>query len=220
MAQPKGMSKETYDKLQAVKEDSDFKVNTDLALQSIKFAIETLTKSLQDAHAKIDFIKADMTSKSYDLVRNVSDNLGGQMQTLGDFRDAITDLKNQVASLTEDVNDKMQAKAFFSLQDSMQHRIAMFKQELESLRHQNSQNMYDTLQKAVEKINAAKEEIINMPSQLPEFEHMIDQKIQMCELNGQNALIRSSNNERQLHLIERKIENIYQMIKEIKLSRS
>jgi len=63
-----------------------------------------------------------------------------------------------------------------------------------------------------------KEEILSIPSELPHLKKMLDQRIELVELNGQNAVLRSSNNERQILLVERKIENIYQLVKKLDIT--
>lgn len=52
---------------------------------------------------------------------------------------------------------------------------------------------------------------------LIEFKKQVDDKMDLVALNGTNSTLRSSNNERHLQLIEKKIENIYQLIKELQL---
>lgn len=69
------------------------------------------------------------------------------------------------------------------------------------------------------KLEANKQEIISRPSEIPDLRRLIDQKIELIELNGQNAVLRSANNEKQIMLVERKIENIYQLIKRIDINK-
>lgn len=213
------MPKEQYDQIHEVKEEADFKFNTNQSLQNLKFAVETLSSALKEACENIIALKSDVTAKSYDLARNVSDNLSGQMQTLGDFRDVIKDIKIKVAYLEDEVDHTASSKDLNALKEEMYLQCRMIRQEIDMLKGKVYQDIYTEISKVHEKIQSAKDEIINMPSQLPEFEHMIDEKIQICDLNGQNALLRSANNERHVQLIDKKIENLYQLIKEIKLSK-
>ena len=68
-------------------------------------------------------------------------------------------------------------------------------------------------------IKSLREELISRPTGLPELQKLLESKIELVELNGQNAVLRSSNNEKQILLIERKIENIYQLIKRLDLNK-
>ncbi len=52
---------------------------------------------------------------------------------------------------------------------------------------------------------------------IPELKQYFEEKLELVTLNGQNSLLRSTNNEKHLQLVDKKLENIYQLIKQLQL---
>ena len=58
----------------------------------------------------------------------------------------------------------------------------------------------------------------SIPSEASEIKKHLEEKIDVVSLDGSNALLRSSNCEKHLNLIEKKIECIMLLIKKIDLN--
>lgn len=67
------------------------------------------------------------------------------------------------------------------------------------------------------KLLALREELLAKFNQITEVKKSLEDKLELVALNGTNSVLRCGNNERQLALIEKKLENIYALIKELQL---
>ncbi len=217
MAQSKsvGTSQDDYVNFQAKKAEEDFRYSTNVS-------IGNLERSFQNVISRIEKLDAEYGSREVSVRQELNEVMNSTMaslkefrQTLGDFGTELFNLKVQVANikvslqdyvLKEDFDDTISdMKDSYDFQKKYQEAMARdFVSSIERLR-----NEYD------DKLKAMKAEILAVPSEIPALKKLIDQKLELVDLNGQNAVLRSSNNEKQIQLVERKIENIYQLIKKV-----
>lgn len=214
-----GMSKEQFQKTQSIKEDEDFKFNTNQRIQNLQFAIDMINKSLSESIANYGSQKV-----YYDgLMANVGASLGISLrefrEQLDDFRVSLNIYSSAMACVSEEVKENVSLSDFQEKISLLESLIVKLHREKEELRKEFKDAIHRLSQEFDVKMKTQKTEILNMPSEIPAMRKLFDQKLEIVELNGQNAILRSSNNERQLTLIEKKIENIYQLMKKFDLTK-
>ena len=140
-------------------------------------------------------------------------------QEIGDFQTHINKQDQQINKVKQDQNDLVTSEDFKDYMRACQGLLdSLFDQQkkMQSEYH----GLIDRLKIDFNnQIKSLREELISRPTGLPELQKLLESKIELVELNGQNAVLRSSNNEKQILLVERKIENIYQLIKRIDLNK-
>lgn len=96
--------------------------------------------------------------------------------------------------------------------------IKRMQNEIQSLRHEIDDVIARVREEFGRKLEEFKKSVIDKPSEIPVLKDEILKKLELVALDGTNSLIRSTNNEKQINLIEKKIENLYLMMKNIDLS--
>lgn len=218
MDKPKGISKEEYAKYHAGKSDEDFKYDT---IQMLNF--------LKDSHRKLDN-KIDKTdglveSNRVEVGIEINEVMQSTMNSLKEFRSTLGDIKTGFDKDKETMRGFENKLSLCVTISDYKETIADLYKITEKL-HSKNASMVKEYNDLIERLkvdfktslNQMKEDILSRPSEIPELRKLIDQKIELVELNGQNAVLRSSNNENKIMLLERKIENLYQLIKKLENS--
>ncbi len=215
----KGISKDDYQAAQTRRFDNDFVYETNQKLQTLQMAIVNLSEN-------IDKAVASQVSDHKNSDIRISNFMELTINCLKEFRQQISDFQQEINAMnvlmdafkktlnecakTSQVNEK------FSLIDDEIKRIygqrEAFRKDFTQVLNRFSQE-YDV------KLKLCKEEILAIPSEIPSMKKVYDQKLELIELNGQNSVLRSSNNERQILLLEKKIENLYQLLKSIEITK-
>ena len=214
---PIGIKKKEYEEMQKIKAEDDFKSSTNAQIQNLVFAIDKINKSLNKSIGDHGSLKVEVKSM-FDTMKTCLE------LSLKEFRQSIGDLETNINARNKSL-DQLSIKSEYFINkadlkneiDDLEKLIAKFNQNNETLRIEFNGMIQRQNIEFDNKLKALKEEILSTPSEIPNIKKTFDQKIEFVELNGQNALLRSSNNEKQIMLIERKIENIYQLIKKLEI---
>lgn len=101
---------------------------------------------------------------------------------------------------------------------SIEQRISRMEDVVQALKQEFSEGL-SNLKDHVDGLGRYLDNKIGQPDpQLMLLREEINKKVDLSLLDGQNSLLRSMNNEKQINLIEKKIENLYLMIKNIDLT--
>lgn len=214
-----GMSREQFQKTQTIKEDEDFKFNTNQRIQNLQFAIDMINKALSDSIANQGSQKVYCDNIVNNIGVSLAESLRKFSQQLDDFRVSVKIYSSVTACVSEEVKECVSLSSFKEKISLLEGLIEKLHRDREELRKEFKEANHRLSQEFDGKLKAQKTEILNMPSEIPAMRKLFDQKLEIVELNGQNAILRSSNNERQLTLIEKKIENIYQLMKKFDLTK-
>lgn len=214
----KGISKEEYQKIQAVKEEEDFKFSTNQRVQNMLISLNNLEKKLYDLESLQGSDTTDLSSQILEVMNSTMSSLKEFRQVLGDFK---TDMDSHI-SFTKKIHLELsRCVRTETFEAELKEINGFFKEilrEKESMKKEINSLIERQKTELIAKMDATKTEIIAIPSELPAFKHLMDQKLELVELNGQNSVLRSANNEKHIMLVERKIENLYQLVKKIDLS--
>lgn len=218
MDKPSGISKQEYQRRQEKCEEEKFTNQTNRRLQDIELSLLEHEKQLNIHRAFHGGIRSDVN-------REISEIMNASMTSLKEFRQEIGDFKTHMKNQDEKLQDLKEDQDIFVQVEEFKSSLKMLDDLLKDLRktqkamHTEFNGLIDRLkQDFTSQIKALKEELIARPTGISELQRLLESKIELVELNGQNSVLRSANNEKQLLLVERKIDNIYQLIKKIELS--
>lgn len=220
MAQSKttGMDKERYKELQAMKDQEDFRYQTTQGLQNLRFDMERQQERLAKLMAERGSDKKDMDIQLQHIMEACMSSLKEFRQDLGDINTQLTNTNNWIKQVRSELEECVETSNFNEKISHLHDCIKRLHTEKDSMRKEFN-GLIDRLKLDFEnRLKAQKEEILAIPSEVPNLRKVMDQKIELVELNGQNAVLRSSNNEKQIMLVERKIDNIYQLIKKLEIA--
>ncbi len=140
-------------------------------------------------------------------------------QELGDISTILENNKRWIRQVRSEIEDCVDLSTFNEKISALHDCIKSLQEEKISMRIEFN-GLIDRIKLDFEnKLKNQRQEILSIPSEVPNIKKEMDQKIELVELNGQNAVIRSSNNEKQILLVERKIENLYQLIKRLEIAK-
>lgn len=214
---PEGMQIKEYKEAQARKAEDDFKFQTNQRIQNLQFAIEMINKSLSQTIANEGSLESQCKAEVNELM-NVQMTLSKEFrQTLIDMQTDVTFLERAIMKMQHSLNERIEISVFNETISDLNEEIESLQRDRDSMRKEFN-GMIQRLKIDFDaKLKAQKEEILAIPSEIPNLRKVMDQKIELVELNGQNAVLRSSNNEKQIMLVERKIDNLYQLLKEVQM---
>ncbi len=214
-----GIPKHEYENSQKVKSEEDFKYNINQKIQNLEFAIDMINKSLSESIAKQESEKVEANIRISQAMLSITASVKEFKSILDKFENTLSSYKDEINQVKQSLKDCITipiANEKFSLLHDSVKRLFVDKDhmrgEFNSLICMHKSNFE-------EKLKSFKNEIESRPSEIPNLKSAFDQKLELAELNGQNATLRSSNNERHIQLVEKKIENIYQLIKNLELNR-
>lgn len=212
-----GISKETYKESQESINEQDFKYTTSLSLQNLKFSIDEMEN-------KISRLIAQQGSDVKKCEIEIHNVMNSCMYSLKEFRESIDQHDKSIESILISQRNIINSFNEYTLKEDFSEKIAgvyecvkSLKIDREILRDEMISFVNRASNNHITSLERVKKEILSRPSEIPDMIHKVQQKLELAELNGQNAVLRSSNNENQLQLVERKIEQIYQMLKSITL---
>lgn len=215
-----GLSPELQAK-QDEKNQQDFIYATNQKLQNLQFAIDQLSSGLADHIAK----KTTELKQNDINFNNLNEFI---CKSIKDFKKSIEENSQyctanlyEMKAYIQQLKDNYMQYDHFQAYAKDQHD--MIKQVSEDLMRFRKE-ILETIQRQTYdfdlKLAALRAEFINKPSDTEVLRKEFDDKLELVALNGTNSVIRSSNNEKQLHLIEKKIEAINLNIKRLDLERT
>lgn len=217
-SKPMGLQKKEYHEAQLLKAEEDFKYHTNQRIQNLQFAVDMINKSLATYIAAQGSDKNCVDTQISQVMDATMSSLKEFRQELGDMGTQLTNTNNWIRQARSEIEECVETSNFNEKISHLHDCIKRLHTEKDSMRKEFN-GLIDRLKLDFDnKLKAQKEEILAIPSDVPNLRKVMDQKIELVELNGQNAVLRSSNNEKQIMLVERKIDNIYQLIKKLELT--
>ncbi len=205
---------------QAEKNEADFKISVSQRFQKFEDAIKRLKNQLDSIHNLHQENQLENTHATHEMHDNCMTSLKDLRLITDDVYKQIKILSDQYNSILNYVSSHYVTKMDHSKDyiDSIDCDVKM-KQEMAA--HRNEMKaLYAKHKNEIETQLASFMQIMNSkPDPIPDVKALFDEKLELVSLNGQNSVLRSTNNEKHIHLIEKKIENIYQLIKQIQLEK-
>lgn len=205
---------------QEQKNDQDYKTEVIQRFQKLEY----FCKSLESDIDKLAALHQEQQVDSIHTLHEISDNC---MSSLKELRLVMDDVQKQNKILSDQYHSILNyvnnhyvtklnhSKDYVDSVDSivkMKQEIANHRNEMIAMtakyKNELETKFADFLQKQASK-----------PDPIPELRQVFEERIELVSLNGQNSVLRSTNNEKHIHLVEKKIENIYQLIKQIQLDK-
>lgn len=216
-SKPMGISKKEFENHQSEKADDDFKYQTNQKIQEIQLSIDELSLFISKTCELQKHNKVDCDIQHGQLTTMVMDKLKGFNSTLDNFDKVVKELVSTTTKSLERLDDFVLKTQFSQDLDHINKVIHALDRIVDNLRNEVTAALRIKTCDFDAKLKALKEEILSRPTGIPELRKELDDKIELATLNGTNSVLRTTNNERQLLLIDKKIENIYQLIKQIEL---
>ena len=212
-----GMTKEQI-AFQEAKNEEDFKNHTNLSLNDQRNRLVGLKEDLDSLKAILSSDKVDTDIKFDRLRLEMLDLFKAFQKKLDDF-----DLVIRKYGILID-ESKAYAQSYLVKKDEHHVEINLLKslarqqqQTIEKFTEHVQQALDKVCYESVDNVKRLREEILSRPSEVKDIRKEFDEKLELVTLNGTNSVLRSTNCEKHLNLIEKKIENIYQLIKQLEL---
>ncbi len=211
----KGMGMEQYKEFQKIKEDADFKHDTNQRLQNAERTIDGLLEGLTRLVANrcsdkkevyIDF--ENLFTHCVSCIKECRKVLDEQ-KTRIDKQDAeIVELKLQMKDLV--TRSDFDNEIYSSADDVQQLKddVNRFKRDIISNTAMQQAN-YAT------KLIEMKLEIQSAPTEIPEMKNTMNEKLQLIDTYYEHNVIRFVNNEKKIRELQCNIEALYQLIKRL-----
>ena len=196
-----------------------FKKETRDALSSVQVYVDMVNKSMNDLRQDMEMQK---NSISY-LLEQLHQKIDAlDLKTQKGIGDCL-DYTQKVTSQQYDTISQMQLQ--LSGRNVLQNDITSIKQKMDELNQEMirfKSEIREYISQSIDQIEKKNlqfiQEVKSIPSEASEIKKQLEEKIDVISLDGSNALLRSSNCEKHLNLIEKKIECIMLLIKKIDLN--
>lgn len=173
---------------------------------------EKFKDEMKNLESKIFSIRNDISSSVYELKESYRSSVSNQsdMQSKIDF--SIERLNQCEGKLSE----------FISLFENVKKDNESFKVTSFEYMDGSMKTMYDQMNKFFSAINDKMVKMENQldlfPEMLENFKKDISHDLEMVKLNGSGAVLKAGNSEKQIQLMEKRIENIQLLLKKYELS--
>ena len=196
-----------------------FKKETRDALSSVQVYVDMVNKSMNDLRQDMEMQK---NSISY-LLEQLHQKIDAlDLKTQKGIGDCL-DYTQKVTSQQYDTISQMQLQ--LSGRNVLQNDVTSIKQKMDELNQEMirfKSEIREYISQSIDQIEKKNlqfiQEVKSIPSEASEIKKQLEEKIDVISLDGSNALLRSSNCEKHLNLIEKKIECIMLLIKKIDLT--
>lgn len=202
------------------KNEQDYKTGITKRFQFLENEINNLKTSLhltdcdQQQH-HVDSIHtvhelSDTYKSSLKELRLVMDDIQKQNKLLSDQYNSILNyVSNHYVTKLNYSNDYI---SDVDTHVKLKHEIAQNRNEFQALLARQKNELETRLEAFIHNANSKVDPTVDLKKSF-------DEKLELVSLNGQNSVLRSTNNEKHIHLIEKKLENIYQLIKQLQLDK-
>lgn len=213
-----GIQNKDYQDIQQVKSQEDFQYQVNQRIQNIQFAIDEINQTLAKSIAQYGAFRVDCNNQITNILDQVVSGLKEFRQILGNMKSDVSNLEIWIKQTRSDLTGYVEVSVFNEKISLLQGEISNVRLDKEKTRKEFN-DLVERLKLDFDvRLKAMKQEILDIPSGIPDLKQVLDQKLELLELNSQNYVLRSSNNEKQILLVERKIENIYQLIKRLEIA--
>ena len=186
------------------------------------FNIETSLDNLKDGldlHANMFGVSSTETHQQFEVlearylerIKELSNCINSIRTDYKTLSDVSTSNYNNITSSVVYKKDWMNLISVLTERnDSLEKQLAIQRQEFLALNAKTSHDFNV-------KLAALRKEFLEKPSEIEDLKTSFKDQLELVSLNGTNSQLRSSNNEKHVQLIDKKIENIYQLIKQLEL---
>lgn len=214
---PKGITNEEYEKVQKIRLEQDFQFSTNQRIQNIQFEVARMSKCISDCISKQGSVEVDHKTEINAVMNSTMSSLKQFRQELGDIQTELNASERNMKLLKDQLDQCINISTFNQKMSEFNQFIERYQLEKQEMKKHFKEVIDQVTSDFRSKLKIQRDEILSIPSDLPRLEKLMNQKIELVELNGQNSVLRSSNNEKQIMLVERKLDNIYQQIKKLEL---
>lgn len=218
MAKNMGMTKEEFLSRQALANEEKNIVNTNFRLQCLELSLQGVQDCLNEIKATVGCQESEFSSHKNEVLNSIKKSQKHISSSLGDYRTEINEFNNKIEILNQSLEKCVKKDQLESSFKDIYTQIADVKNYIS----QSINDIFNCIDREKshfqDKIKMFKDEIESRPTGIEDLKNEIKNEMKLIDLNGQNSVIRSSNNEKNILLIERKIDNIYQLIKKLELT--
>lgn len=201
------------------KDNAEFRQQTSNAIKALQTYVDMTNKAIGNMQqqnelqkASVDYHTGKIHEKIDDLEKRICSSIGTIYQDIG----AKLTLHAQKIKVHTTYLEKVEK--LVSEFNSFRSEFANFSPELIRFREEVRKGLSMAIDSLNAKHDAFISEIKSIPSGVPELKKDIESKLEAIALDGTNAILRSSNCEKHLNLVEKKIESILLLIKKIDLN--
>lgn len=216
---PKGISQEEYKRNQESLHNEKFQFDANQRMQNLQFQVNDLKKNIEDILAAQGVDKRCVDTQLEQIMEATMNSLKEFRQNIGDFKTGMEFMGRGITAQNSMIDACVEKSLFNEKLSHLHECIKRLHGEKDAMRKEFNGLIERLKIDFDQRLQAMKAEILAIPSEVPALKHLMDQKLELVELNGQNAVLRSSNNERQILLVERKIDNLYQLVKALDIGR-
>lgn len=173
--------------------------------------VENFNQSLESKIKSLEIEISNMQEKNAAGIRKFNDLVDGFLENFHILESDLEDISTVIAKQEESTK-----KIHLSV-DNLVDNFYQVRNEMSSMRNGISNDIGDCSRVFDYKLKVLKEEILSKPSPTENLKQEFSQKIEMVELNSQNGVLRASNCEKSIQLLERKIEQVNAMIRAIQI---
>lgn len=215
---PIGIQREEYVRIQELKDEKDFRYSTCQKFQNLEFAIDEINKSLAKSIADQGSLEVECSTQINAVLEATMSSLKEFRQTLRDIQTEFDKRESFLKQMKEVVDDKVSNSSFKHAMYGLENVIVNLREEKDAMRQEFNDQIQRLRAEFGNKISHAKKEILAVPSEIPNIRKILDQNSELIDLYYKNASVRDSTNEHKIMGVEKKIINLYELIKELKTS--
>lgn len=211
------MKKEDYKSAQEKINENNSNNNANFRIIALEDSLKSAFERINSLEEKQGELKMEHHLEITKVMDDCKESLKGFGKTIDDLQIKMNSLVNNMACVESDLRE-------FALSQDVNKLFLSLELKVDGLSNDHNNSLAD-LRNELGRHNSCcqvliqqfKDDVLSIPSEIPELKNLIDKKLELVELNGQNSILRSTNNERHIHLLEKKIENLYQLIKKFDL---
>lgn len=185
-------------------------------IPKINVQISELHKQLNNANGKSDEamrLKIEIDESKDDIEALVARNIA--------VNNRLDEQVKAIYFCIDEFKDNVHSKDWvLAMINSIHHSMSDQREDLFNHISRLEGNIYDSNKNNEVKLNNMKTSFDMHPDEIRAFKEDILKKHESVALDGTNSVIRSSNNEQQLKILEKRVENIYLLLKKYELSKS
>lgn len=203
---------------QQIKNHQDFMYQTRQDINSLNQKMDEVKQLYKDFTAACIRSEVSVTQKIDSLTtKNIESNVKS-LKTLDEYRQTLQREVKLIEGFVNGLDEKyVDWGVYLKSVPTMQSKIDNMENEIKELKRLIDEQVTNLSRLCDSKVKASKEEILSIPSEIPELKRSFQEKFDLMEMDLENGRIRASNNEKQLIVIEKKIEQIYLLIKKLEL---
>lgn len=204
---------------QALADECNHKSSVNMSIDQLRLAIVGLNERLEQSTRHQQSLKSELLAERENHEKEISIQILMMKRSVSDSSEYLANLARHVGQTMALWQSSMASQADVDQLSNLMttetkkmndtHNAALA--EMNAMMHRLSSEF-------TAKLEAFRHEILSKPSEVPALKRQLEEKIDIVSMDGTNAVLRSANCEKHLQLIEKKIEQLYLLIKRIDLN--